>query len=289
MKGYFRYKAIKFFIISFFVILIGFPVLMMISVSFQDMSEIYRKELVFFPQKINFDNYISAMSQGNWGRYIFNSAFISTVSVFVSLFINSMAGFAFSRIPFKGRNFLFVLLLVGMMIPPQVTLIPIFHIIRGIPFAGGNNISGSGGTGLLNTYTGLILPYIAGSFGVFLCRQYFDTFPKELDEAQAIDGCSRFKSFIHVYLPLSKPIFATLGIIKFIGTWNEYTWPLICTPFSDKMRTVQIALTYFRIDGITYYNQLMAATLITSLVVFIPFLFLQKYFTAGFMTGSIKE
>lgn len=126
-----------------------------------------------------------------------------------------------------------------MMIPPQVTLVPLFSMMRHFPLAGGNNLLGNGGSGLINTYTGLILPYIAGSFGVFMCRQYYLSFPRDLDEAAIIDGCNRFRCFYRIYLPVSKPMLASLAILKFTGFWNEYTWPLVMTlSRSDRVKTV---------------------------------------------------
>jgi len=268
---------------------IGFPVLMMVSVSLQSMTEIYRPAFVFIPERLMFENYARAMGHGNWGRYIVNSFFVAGVSVVISLMINSAAGYAFARIPFKGKEPLFVMLLVGMMIPPQVTLLPVFHIVAGFPLAGGNNIFGSGGRGFINSYTGLILPFIAGSFGVFLCRQFFSAFPSSLDDAAMMDGCGRIRAYVYIYLPLSYPIFASLGLLRFTGTWNEFTWPLIVTPFADRMRTVQLALTQFRNEGEIFWNLLMAATVVVSLCVYIPFLFFQRYFVGGFMAGSVKE
>ena len=169
-------------------------------------------------------------------------------------------------------------------------MVPLFSMMRHFPLAGGNTIFGQGGTGLVNTYTGLILPYIAGSFGVFLCRQFYVSFPRELDEAATIDGCSRFGTFVRVYLPLSGSILASLTILKVTGMWNEYTWPLIMTvASSDRVKTVQIALTSFRNEGEIFWNQLMAATLVVTAVVGVIFLCLQKYFVAGIMAGGVKE
>ncbi|HHV97193.1 MAG TPA: carbohydrate ABC transporter permease [Clostridiaceae bacterium] len=282
------YKLLTGTIAVILVVLTAFPFLIMLSVSLQTMKEIYAPELVFIPEKAQFVNYVNAMKNGNWGRYMFNSIYITTIVVIISLFINSMTGYVFARINFKGKNLLFILLLVGMMIPPQVTMVPLFIMMRRFPLAGGNNIWGAGGTGLINTYTGLILPFIAGSFGVFLCRQFYMTFPKDLDNSALIDGCSRFKIFVRIYLPLSKPVLASLGILKFTGTWNEYTWPLIMTN-SDSMKTVQIALTMFRDEAEVIWNQLMAATIISSAIIYILFLLLQKYFVAGILAGSLKE
>ena len=173
------------------------------------------------------------------------------------------------------------------MIPPQVTMIPVFTMLRSVPLAGGNDILGQGGTGMMNTYAGLILPYIAGSFGVFLMRQYYVSFPAALDDAARIDGCGRLRTFLRIYVPLSGPAFASLCVTKFTGAWNEYTWPLVMT-HTDDMKTVQIALTMFRDEGEIHWNQLMAATLVASVPIYIVFLLTQKYFISGLLVGSVK-
>jgi len=180
--------------------------------------------------------------------------------------------------------------LVGMMIPTQVTLVPLFVLVRSLPLLGGNNLLGQGGTGLVDTYAGLMLPYLAGSFGVFMTRQFYVMFPRELDEAAKLDGCSRFGAFVRVYLPLSGSILASLAVLKFIGAWNEYTWPLVMTNTgSGRITTVQLALTMFRNEGEIFWNLLMAATVVSTSVVLAVFLTLQKHFVAGVLAGSIKE
>ncbi len=282
------FKMASRIIIAVLVILVGMPFLMMVSTSLQTMDEIYGGRMVLIPRKLQFVNYYHAMQNGSWGRYLFNSLYITVVVTAISLFINAMTGYVFARLRFKGRDPLFLLLLTGMMIPPQVTMVPVFIMLKSFPLAGGNNLLGSGGNGLINTFTGLMLPFIAGSLGVFLCRQFYLGFPDSLDNAARLDGCGRFDIFVRVFLPLSKPVLASLGILKFTGTWNEYTWPLIMTN-SDRMKTVQIALTMFRDEAEILWNQLMAAALVSSLAIYILFVFLQKYFVAGMMEGSIKE
>ena len=212
---------------------------------------------------------------------------VTVITTLISLMINSMSGFVFARIPFKGRRALFAVVLLGMMIPPEVTLFSVFKLVRSIPFAGGNDWLGRGGRGLMNTYAGLILPYIAGSFGVFLCRQFYLGFPQELDDAALIDGCGRFAQFTRIYLPLSGPVLASLGILKFTGTWNEYTWPLVLTS-GDAMKTVQLALTSYRSETEIQWNQLMAATLLSGLPIYLLFFFAQKHFVNGLLAGSVK-
>ena len=265
----------------------AFPLWMTISVSLQTMPEVYSAEPVLVPANPQWGNYAAAMRVGNWPRYLLNSAIVTVITVAISLVINSMAGFVFARIPFRFREALFVLILVGMMIPPQITLVPVFSMLRAVPFAGGNDALGRGGTGLLNTYAGLIVPFIAGSFGVFLCRQFYKGFPVELDDAARIDGCGRFGQFARIYLPLSGPVLASLSVLKFTGTWNEYTWPLVMTT-SDDMKTVQIALTMYRDEAEIKWNLLMAATLVSSSFIYVVFLFAQKHFVSGLLAGSVK-
>lgn len=269
------------------VLITAFPFVVMLAISLQTKSEIFSNSASLLPGEPMFSNYIKAMKSADWLRYFGNSFLVVIVVVVVSLVINSMAGYVFARIPFRFSKALFMLILAGMMIPPQVTMIPVFSMLRAVPLVNGNDIWGQGGSGLLDTYAGLIIPFVAGSFGVFLCRQFYVGFPGELDDAATVDGCNRFRTFLDIYLPLSKPVLASLAVLKFVGTWNEYTWPLIMVR-SDKMRTVQIALTLFRNESEIRWNLLMAATLLVSLPVYLLFAFLQKHFVNGILAGSIK-
>jgi multiple sugar transport system permease protein len=273
-----------------FVLTAAFPIVAMLSVSLQGMDQIRSAGLSFLPNPVVFENYGLALSNGDWLRYLSNSFYVAGFATAISLLINAMTGYAFARIDFPYRRFLFLLVLTGMMIPTQVTLVPLFSLVRHFPLAGGNDWLGQGGTGLVDTLAGLILPYAAGSFGVFLCRQFYVLFPAELDEAARIDGCSRFRTFVSIYLPLSTPVLGALAVLKFTASWNEYTWPLVMTNSgSDRITTVQLALTRFRNEGEVFWNQLMAATLVSSLVIVFVFLALQRYFVSGLLAGSVKE
>lgn len=282
-----RFRILSALFVLLLCLMTGFPLIMTISVSLQTMSEVYSPDLNLIPDVLQFGNYKTAMTTGDWARYFQNSLTVTVITVVISLVINSMSGFVFARIPFRGREPLFMLILIGMMIPAQVTLIPVFLLIRSVPFAGGNNALGQGGTGLINTYAGLIIPYIAGSFGVFLCRQFYMGFPTELDDAARIDGCGRLGQFFRIYLPLSGPVLASLAVLKFTGTWNEYTWPLVMTS-GDAMKTVQLALGAFRNEGEVFWNQLMAATLVSGVPIYLLFFFAQKHFVSGLLAGSVK-
>ena len=268
-------------------LIILFPVLYMLSVSLQSSGEIMSPSPVLLPKPPRFGNYLAVLASAKWHIYFLNSITVTAVTVAVSLVINVMAGYVFARIPFKFSNALFFLVLAGMMIPAQVTMIPVFTMLRQFPLAGGNNILGQGGSGLYNTLSGLILPFVGGSFGVFFSRQYYVGFPVELDYSSAIDGCGRFGAFIKIYLPLSGPLLASLGVLKFTGTWNEYTWPLIMTRTAE-MRTVQLALAYFRNESGIAWGGLMGAALFISLPVYFVFIAAQKYFISGLLSGSVK-
>ena len=264
------------------------PLFLMILTSLKSTGEINAESFVFIPEKLLFSNYVDAMRKGNWFIYFKNTVIVTAITVIISLIINSLAGYAFARIPFKGRDVLFFIAMIGMMIPGQVTMIPVFTQLKTFPLAGGNNILGAGGTGLINTYAGLILPYIAGAFGVFLCRQYYMGIPQALDEAAKIDGCSRMKAYVYIFLPNSKSILATLAVLKASQTWNDYIWPLIMIS-NDSKRTVQVALVNtFVTEVSTNWNLLMAGTTIVMLPLVILFLFTQKYFVEGVVSSGIK-
>lgn len=268
-------------------ILILLPVILAFLTSLKTMTEIQSPAMKLLPETPVWRNYADAMLEGNWGRYLFNTMYITFFSIVISLLINSLTGYSLARLNYRYKNALFIMILVGMMVPPQVTMIPMVTMLKNVPFMGGNNWMGKGGMGLIDTYAGLIIPQIAGSFGVFLCRQFYLSFPKELDEAAKIDGCSRLGAYCRIYLPMSGPIFATLAIIKGTGAWNEYLWPLIITN-TDKMKTVQIALATFNRGTGMVWNQMMAATIVISLPLIILFIIAQKYFVEGIATSGIK-
>lgn len=259
----------------------------MLSTSLKSMTEVYATEFSLIPKSFLFENYIEAMQRGNWPRYFFNSFYLTVLSVVISLIINSSAGFAFGRLYFKGRDFIFILTLIGIMVPPQVTMLPVYVILKYIPFAGGNDFLGRGGLGLVDSHFGLLLPYIAGSFGVFLFRQFFMNFPSALDDAAKMDGLNRVQTYYKIYIPLSGPVFASLIALKATHTWCDYTWPLILIS-TDKLFTVQLALTKFRTYYETDWPLLMAATTLTILPLVITFLSVQKHFIRGIVTTGIK-
>lgn len=288
MKKGTKVKKISLYVFMVLLALIFlFPFIVMVFTAFKSPAELQQPYFTLFPETFTLDNFIGAMSTGNWPRYFLNSIVITTVTVIASLFLNSMAAYAFSRLKFPGRDLLFKFSLIALMIPEQVIMIPVFLELKTFPFAGGNDIWGMGGTGLLNTYAGLIIPFIAHPFGVFLCRQFFMTIPKTLDEAAVLDGCSKFRVFWNIYLPLSKPTLVTLALLKAVTTWNQYTWPLILTN-TDEMKTVQLALSNFSTEFVTNWGYVMAATTLIILPIGVLFWCLQKYYVSGIVSSGVK-
>ena len=263
------------------------PVIMMFLTSFKSMEEVKSSVFHLLPEKISLTNYIAALGNGNWLIYFRNSLIITISAVAFSLIFNSIAGYAFARLKFKGSKILFAFLLVGLMMPAQVTILPTFLIMAKFPLMGGNNILGQGGTGMINTFAGLIIPLVSGSYGIFLCKQFYENFPKSLDEAAEIDGLGKWRTFFQIYLPNSKAILATLALMKGVAVWNDYLWPLVMTN-SESRKTVQLALTMFKTETTIQWNQMMAAAMLIVLPMILLFLLTQKYIVQGIVTSGLK-
>lgn len=281
------YHKIWIIIMSIVTLIMLVPIIMMFITSFKTMEEIKSPVFHIIPESFSVVNYVDAMSGGNWAVYFRNSLFITLLAVVFSLLFNSIAGYAFARLRFRGAKVLFMFLLIGLMMPPQVTMLPTFLIMAKFPLLGGNDILGMGGTGLVNTYAGLVIPLVSGSFGVFLCKQFYENFPRSLDEAAEIDGTNKWQTYFQIYLPNSKAILATLGLLKGVSVWNDYLWPLVMTN-SENMKTIQLGLTMFQIDGLIQWNQMMAAAVLVVIPMIILFLCAQKYFVQGIVTSGLK-
>lgn len=263
------------------------PIIMMFVTSFKTMEEIKSPVFHLIPESFSLVNYTDALASGNWLLYFRNSLIITLSAVIFSLLFNSIAGYAFARLKFRGSKTLFSFLMIGLMMPAQVTMLPTFLIMAKFPLAGGNNIFGQGGTGLINTFVGLIIPLVSGSYGIFLCKQFYENFPRALDEAAEIDGAGKWRTYFQIYLPNSKAILATLALTKGVAVWNDYLWPLVMTN-SDGHKTVQLALTMFKTETTIQWNQMMAAAVLIVLPMIILFLLAQKYFVQGIVASGLK-
>lgn len=263
------------------------PFVLTIFTSLKPMSEIQSTNFTILPQNWQFSNYVEAMQRGPWLQYFLNSVIVTGCTVFFAVLFNTLAGYAFARLKFRWKTPLFFMMLLGIMVPAQVTLIPTFFMMKSFPLAGGNNLLGVGGTGFLDSRVGLIIPYIAGSFGVFLCRQFYINFPNSLDEAAEIDGAGKWLTFFKIYVPLSKPIIATLVITKSVSIWNDYLWPMVLIN-TDSKKTVQLGLTMFRNESVVQWNYLLAATVLVILPLILIFVLFQKYYVGGVIASGLK-
>jgi multiple sugar transport system permease protein len=263
------------------------PFLWMVSTSLKPESEIFRFPPVWIPGEWRWENYREAMQAASFGRYFINTIIYAGAVTISNLLFCSMAAYAFARLQFRGRNVLFILVLGTMMIPAQVTMVPVFIMLKHWPLVGGNDILGAGGHGLLNSYPGLVLPMAVGAFGIFLLRQFFMTLPRELEDAARIDGCSEAGIYWRIILPLSKPALATLGIFTFTAAWNEFRWPLLIMS-KDSMKTLQVGLQVFQTQYTTSWDLLMAGTVVVTIPVLLIFLIGQRYFTRGIALSGIK-
>lgn len=277
-------KGSKSFIWYIAVLLISlvtvFPLIWTVSTSFKPTSEILSNSMNLIPKMFTLDNYKDVFSTTPFARYLVNSLILAVGGVLTNLFFGSLAGYAFAKLPFKGKKGLFMTFLGSMMIPAVVTMIPSFLVLKNFPLMGGNDITGHGGMGFINTYWAILIPGAAGAFSIFFMKQFFETLPDELSEAARIDGCSEFKIFWKIYMPLAKTALATLGIMTFQAGWNQFMWPLIVLN-SQKMMTVQVGLASFQYNESANYGALMAGTIVSTIPVLFVFIFAQKYFVEG--------
>lgn len=264
------------------------PFIWSLLTSVKPNNEIFSIPLQWLPSTITFEHYVAAFNAMPFGRYLFNSLYLAVMGVILNLLFGSMSGYAFAKLKFRGRKVLFAILIAAMMIPGVVVMIPQYIVLNHIPLAGGNDLFGQGGYGLLNNYWAVILPGAAGSFAVFFMRQFFLTLPDEYMESGRIDGCSEFRIYWNLYLPLTKPALATLGIFTFQAGWNSFLWPLIV--LNDRsLYTVQIGLQAFTYDQQTAYGPMMAATIVIILPIIAIFMYLQKYFVDGANFSGVKN
>ncbi|MCB2160650.1 carbohydrate ABC transporter permease [bacterium] len=262
------------------------PFILMVQTSFRPNYEITNSVSDSFFSAISFHNYVEAWQRANFSRYAANTTVYAVVSTIGQVLFGAMAGYAFGRLKFKGSNILFIFVLIAMMIPFQMLLVPLFVMLRHFPLAGGNNLWGVGGIGLVDSLPGLVLPNLVTAFGIFLMRQFTLSLPSELADAARIDGANEAQIFFKIMLPLTKPALVTLGIFAFQEAWNDFTWPLVIST-TENSRTLQLGLQTFHDQSLTQWGPLMAGTTITVLPLILIFLFGQRYFVEGIaLTGS---
>ena len=270
-------------------LVVAFPFLWMALTSFKSVQESNAYPPSLLPEVWRWENYRDAWltPPSTLGRYLLNSAVIAVAGTGVQVLIATLAAYAFARLRFPGRNALFLLVLATTMVPDEVRLIPNFMTIRGFPLAGGNDLTGSGGTGFYDTYAGIILPGLAGAFTIFLLRQAFTQIPGDLWEAAQLDGATSLKFLTGVMVPLSLPALLTVTIFGLVARWNALLWPLLITR-SESLRPVQVAMTFYQTEFVTDHGQMMAASVMVTLPIVVLYVLVQRQFIEGVAGTGIK-
>lgn len=249
------------------------PFIWMVSTSLKTPAEAVAMPPVWWPSVLRFENYVRAFQVAPFGRYFLNSVFITTVSTLGELFTTILAAFAFSKMKFYGKNILFTILIATMMVPSELLIIPNYLTLSRF--------------GLINTYSAMIVPYLASVFSVFMLKQNFESVPNELYYAAKVDGSSDFNFLWTIMVPLSKSAIVAVTILKIIGSWNAFMWPLIVT--NDRMlRPLPVGLQAFTTEAGTHFELLMAASTIVVAPMIVIYLFLQRYIIMGVSKAGIK-
>ncbi len=273
-KLYARNIIIAAFLIAFAVISL-FPIFYMVTSSFGPAVDSASAARSIFPSSWSLDSFKAYFDFSEYSiRWILNSILVSGCTVLGNVIFASMAGYAFAKINFKGRNFLFFSVLVAMMIPYQVTQVPLYILIV-------NKFHMS------NSYLSLILPGLATSYNIFLAKQFFTSIHTSLLESAKIEGANQLHIFARIVLPISKTILSVMAINTFLSSWNTFFWPFLVTN-KEAMYTVQVGLKTFKFANSTLFSPMMAGATISALPMFVLFFALQKYFLEGVTVGAVK-
>lgn len=263
------------------------PFAWMVLTSVKSPSELLQFPPTFWPEEWVWENYAQALEAAPFATYFRNSLFISIGHTAMNVALASMAGYALARLPLRSRELVFMFIIAMMMIPTYTKIVPQFLIVKFMPLFGGNDIFGQGGSGWLNTWWALIIPGGLTPFAIFLFRQFYLTLPRELEEAARIDGLSELRIYAQVYTPLIKPAIATVALLTFQESWNNFLWPLLVTS-RDELRVIQVGLAVFQQQETTQWHYLMAGTTLATAPMVLLFLFAQRYFIQGFANAGIK-
>ena len=251
-----------------------FPFIWMVSTSLKDTSLVFSYPPKLIPNPARFQNYADAWDQSQMGRALFNSMFIAVISTAGNIIVSSMVAYAFAKIDFRFKSLLFMLVLATVMIPYQVTLIPLFIIFKNL--------------GWINTYLPLIVPSLFGTASnVFLMRQYIMGIPDAYRDSAYLDGCGHMRIWLRIILPMSVPMVVSISVLTFMGKWNEFLGPMLYLNSRVKM-TVPMVLRIYQSEYVTKWNLLMAASCIALLPIIVLYLISQRYIISGIMLGGIK-
>lgn len=250
----------------------SFPLLWMLATSVKPLSQTVSLPPRILPSTITFDAYIRLFTELNFGRYLFNTVVVVAIGG-VGLFLMAMAGYAFAKHEFRGKNVLFFLVLATMMIPAQVSMIPTFLVLNSVRLTG--------------TLVGIALPSLVSAFGIFLFRQFLSTIPDDLLEAARVDGCGEFRTFVSIVLPLSRPVLAVQAVLTFIAGWNSFLWPLVIAGDQSNY-TLSVGLSLLNQQLTTNPPLQMAGAAVMVVPILIVFAFFQKHIVQGFVLSGMK-
>jgi multiple sugar transport system permease protein len=250
------------------------PFVWMVLGAFKSQGEFLRLPPTWLPESPTLDNFTRLIDRLDMPRFFFNSIVVATTVTVGNLVFAPMVGYALAKLPFSGKGVIMGLVLATLMLPGAATLIPLFVLMSAL--------------GLVNSYPALIVPFLAGPFGVFLTRQFFAGLPDELIEAARMDGASEFRIFAQIAMPLAGPVLATLGILTFLGTWNAFIYPLVMAQ-EPEMYTLPVALATFATGQYQAdHGMLMAGSILLILPVLVLFVLLQRWITEGIATTGLK-
>lgn len=268
-------NTVIFIILVLFALTTIFPIYFMIISSFGDPVEAGAANYTLFPRKFTLESYKFFFDFSEYSfKWIWNSLIVASAVTLSNTIFAATAGYAFSKIRFRGRNVLFSILLVSMMIPYQVTQVPLYILVVNV-------------FEIENTYSAIILPSIVTVYNIFLVKQFMASIPNEILESAKVEGCNQFQTLVKIILPLSKTVLAVVAILTFMSTWNEFFWPFLVTNTMD-MQTIQVGLKNFRFANTTYFAPMMAGATVSALPMFILFFSLQRYFLEGVTVGAVK-
>jgi multiple sugar transport system permease protein len=250
------------------------PLWWMVAASFMPTGEANRFPPHLWPSRPTAAHYADLFARLNLARYAANSLLVAVATTAISVALNSMAGYAFAKLRFAGRDRIFRLLVAALIIPGQIGMLPLFLLLQRL--------------GLVNTYWGVIIPGMASIFGIFMVRQYALSIPDSLLDAARIDGAGEWRIYWELVLPSCRPILVTLGLFTFMGAWNDFLWPLVVLTDGD-LYTLPVALANLAGEHVQDTELMMAGAVLTVLPVVLVFIALQRFYIAGVMSGSLKE
>jgi multiple sugar transport system permease protein len=249
------------------------PLAWMVSASLMPAGDASALPVAFFPRRITFEHYLALFTRLDLARHFLISALVTTAATIGSVVVNALAGYAFAKLPFGGRERLFRGLTLALVIPAQVGMLPLFLLLREM--------------GFVNTYVGVLIPYLANVFGIFLVRQYVQGVPDELLHAARVDGAGEFRLFREVVVPVIRPILVTLAAFVFLNAWNDFMWPLIILS-DDRNYTLPVALANLSGEHVQDTELMMAGSVLTVLPALLVFLAFQRTYIRGILAGSVK-